>query len=48
MIFAKKKFLVSCDDPVEDRVIYMFAGCLDNHDHTRSHMKLYFHQDKND
>jgi hypothetical protein len=39
MIFAKKK-KVWCDDPTEDRVISIFAGCLDNHDRTHSHMKF--------
>jgi hypothetical protein len=34
MIFAKKKkiILVWCDDPQEDPVISVFAGCLANHD----------------
>ena len=33
MIFRrKKKLLVWCDDPPEDRVISMFAGLLTNHD----------------
>ena len=36
MIFAKKKILVWCDDPPEDPVISIFAGCLPNHDHTHS------------
>jgi hypothetical protein len=40
MIFAKKKEknLVWCDDPQEDPVISVFAGCLANHDraHSRS------------
>jgi hypothetical protein len=29
----KKKNLVWCDDPQEDPVISVFAGCLPNHDH---------------
>ena len=37
MIFAKKKkILVWCDDPPEDRVISIFAGCLANHDRAHS------------
>jgi hypothetical protein len=32
MILAKKKILVWCVDPPEDRVISMFAGLLGNHD----------------
>ncbi len=36
MIFAKKKILVLCDDPPEDRVISIFAGCLANHDRSHS------------
>jgi hypothetical protein len=33
MIFVKKKKLLGwSDDPQEDRVIYIFAGCLANHD----------------
>ncbi len=38
MIFEKKKILVWSDDPLEDRVISIFAGCLTNHDraHTLS------------
>jgi hypothetical protein len=36
MIFANKKILVWCDDPPEDPVISIFAGCLPNHDHTHS------------
>ncbi len=40
MIFVKIKikikFLVWCDDPPEDRVISIFAGCLANHDRTHS------------
>jgi hypothetical protein len=32
----KKKFLVWCDDPPEDRVISIFAGCLANHDRAHS------------
>ena len=35
MIFGKKKkLLVWCDDPPEDRLISVFAGCLVNHDLT--------------
>jgi hypothetical protein len=37
MIFAKKKILVWCDDPQEDPVISVFAGCLANHDRAHSH-----------
>ena len=37
MIFAKKKILVWCDDPPEDPVISIFAGCLANHDRAHSH-----------
>jgi hypothetical protein len=40
MIFAKKKILVWCDDPPEDRVISIVAGCLANHD--RAHSPLHF------
>lgn len=41
MIFAKKKKnLVWCDDPPEDPVISIFAGCLANHDCAHS---LYLH-----
>ncbi len=36
MIFAKKKILVWCDDPPEDWVISIFAGCLANHDRAHS------------
>ena len=38
MIFAKikKKILVWCDDPPEDRVISIVAGCLANHDRAHS------------
>jgi hypothetical protein len=36
MIFSKKKILVWCDDPPEDRVISIFAGCLANHDRAHS------------
>jgi hypothetical protein len=35
MILQKKKILVWCDDPPEDRVISIFAGCLTNHDRAR-------------
>ena len=40
MIFAKKKILVWCDDPQEDPVISVFAGCLANHDRAHSHISL--------
>ena len=40
MIFAKKKILVWCDDPPEDPVISIFAGCLANHDRAHSHDNL--------
>ena len=40
MIFAKKKILVWCDDPPEDPVISIFAGCLANHDRAHSHQQL--------
>ena len=38
MIFAKKKkkILAWCDDPPEDPVISIFAGCLANHDRAHS------------
>jgi hypothetical protein len=36
MIFVKKKILVWCYDPPEDRVISIFAGCLANHDRAHS------------
>ncbi len=36
MIFEKKKILVWCDDPPEDAVIAIFAGCLANHDRAHS------------
>ncbi len=36
MIFEKKKILVWCDDPPEDRVISIIAGCLVNDDHAHS------------
>ena len=37
MIFEKKKkILVWCDDPQEDPVISVFAGCLANHDRAHS------------
>jgi hypothetical protein len=43
MIFEKKKILVWCDDPQEDPVISVFAGCLANHDRAHrlfsSHLK---------
>ncbi len=38
MIFEKKKILVWCDDPPEDRVISIVAGCLANHDRAHSHI----------
>jgi hypothetical protein len=39
MIFAKKKkILVWCDDPQEDPVISVFAGCLAKHDRAHSLM----------
>jgi len=43
MIFAKKKkkILVWCDDPPEDRVISIVAGCLANHDRAHSLYKAY-------
>jgi hypothetical protein len=34
--FRKKKILVWCDDPQEDPVISVFAGCLANHDRAHS------------
>jgi hypothetical protein len=37
MISEKKKILVWCDDPTEDRVISIVAECLANHDRTHSH-----------
>jgi len=40
MIFAKKKILVWCDDPPEDPVISIFAGCPANHDRAHSHCKF--------
>jgi hypothetical protein len=36
MIFSKKKILVWCDDPPEDPVISIFAGCLANNDRAHS------------
>jgi hypothetical protein len=43
MIFAKKKkekkILVWCDEPQEDPVISVFAGCLANHDRAHSHVQ---------
>ncbi len=43
MIFAKKK-KVWCDDPPEDPVISVFAGCLANHDraHSQATLKMYY------
>jgi hypothetical protein len=39
-IFAKKtKKMVWCDDPPEDRVISIFAGCLANHDRAHSQIE---------
>jgi hypothetical protein len=35
-IFEKKKILVLGDEPPEDRVISIFAGCLANHDRAHS------------
>ena len=41
MIFAKKKkILVWCDDPQEDPVISVFAGCLANHDRAHSPQEM--------
>ena len=40
MIFAKKKIFVWCDDPPEDRVISIVAGCLANHDRAHSQREL--------
>jgi len=38
MIFAKKKkSWCGADDPPEDPVISIFAGCLANHDRAHSH-----------
>ncbi len=34
MIFTK--IVIWCDDPPEDRVISIFAGCLANHDRAHS------------
>ncbi len=40
MIFAKKKkILVWCDEPQEDPVISVFAGCLANHDRAHSQIQ---------
>jgi hypothetical protein len=39
MIFGGKKFLVWCDDPPEDPVISILAGCLANHDRAHSLVK---------
>jgi hypothetical protein len=39
MIFAKKK-MVWCDDPPEDPVISVFAGCLANHDRAHSLLEM--------
>jgi hypothetical protein len=36
MIFAQKKKIVWSDDPPEDRMISIFAGCLPNHDRAHS------------
>ncbi len=44
MIFAKKKILVWCDDPPEDRVISIVAGCLANHDRAHSHWTRLLHK----
>jgi hypothetical protein len=35
--FKKKKLLVWCDDPPEDRVISIFVGCLVNQDRVHRH-----------
>jgi hypothetical protein len=37
--FCKKKKTVWCDEPPEDRVISVFAGCLANHDRAHSHLE---------
>jgi hypothetical protein len=37
---CKKEKMVWCDDPTEDRVISIFAGCLPNHDRVHSQNKL--------
>ena len=42
MIFAKKKILVWYDDPPEDPVISIFAGCLANHDRAHS-LRMHFY-----
>ena len=43
MIFAKKKKILAwCDDPPEDPVISIFAGCLANHDRAHSLHKRFF------
>jgi hypothetical protein len=52
MIFCKKKkILVWCDDPPEDPVISIFAGCLANHDRAHSPPTLIYpgphHHDTN-
>ncbi len=44
----KKKILVWGDDPPEDPVISIFAGCLANHDHTHSRNRLVTPQDTHD
>ena len=36
----KKKILVWCDDPPEDPVISIFAGCLANHDRAHSPVSI--------
>jgi hypothetical protein len=49
MIFAKKQNMVWCDDPPEDRVISIVAGCLANHDraHSQYVCVLMFRGEKN-
>ena len=45
MIFAKKKKILAwCDDPPEDPVISIFAGCLANHDRAHSHYDINLRQ----
>jgi hypothetical protein len=39
--FLTRKKMVCCDDPPEDRVISIFAGCLANHDRAHSLMVIY-------
>ena len=40
--WKEKKILVWCDDPPEDRVISIFAGCLTNHDRSLSYFYVSF------